>query len=200
MLLGQLFHIRMKPEKPSAPRLSVSEGAVQAATQQIYVVFLNDYVANGFNEIEGERKSQSRFYAEALEYSRMTGTSQLEASGIAENQRQRARRNYQQIMELAESVLVDQRNYLLACLINARASAVGCAVQSRPYSGTETLSGQPCHAFALKLMADASLGRGMAKGLQEDAVTMLEHHIAHRAESEVQEFLIAFEEEEGELP
>jgi hypothetical protein len=36
------------------------------------------------------------------------------------------------------------------------------------------LLGQPCHAFALKLLTDAALGRGFAQGLQEEAVTMME--------------------------
>ncbi len=95
---------------------------------------------------------------------------------------------------------MDQRNYLLATLINARASSVGCAAQGRPYSGMETESGQPCHAFALKLLADAALKRGFALGLTDEAVTMLEHQIALRAEKDIQHFLLVFEDEEGELP
>jgi hypothetical protein len=141
--------------------------AVAKISKQAYTVFLNDFVASGFNEAEGDRESQGHFYTQAIELTQIARLSQLEASDLIEQQRQRARRNYRQMRALAEEVLVDQRNYLLACLINARASEVGCATQSRPYSGVETTLGQPCHAFALKLLADAALGRGSAVGYRK---------------------------------
>lgn len=199
MLLERFFHMRVPPKNIPQPSVMESD-AVAKIAKQAYTVFLNDYVAHGFNEAEGDMESQGHFYAQAIELTQIARLSQLEASDVIEQQRQRARRNYRQVRDLAEIVLVDQRNYLLTYLINARASEVGCAMQSRPYSGVETTLGQPCHAFALKLLADATLGRGFATGLQEDAVTMLEHHIARKAECEVQHFLAVFEEEEGELP
>lgn len=202
MLLEQFFGSRFQSKPAYTPKLMEGSKAVTQLTQEAFAIFLNDYVAHGFNEMEGDRESQGHFYikaleiAKALEVSGTKGNLQLEASAIAEQQRQRARRCYHEICEMAQSVLIDQRNYLLALLINARASEVGCASQNRPYSGIETSYGQPCHAFALKLLTDAALGRGFAKGLQEDAVTMMEHHIAKQAESEIQHFIAVFEEEE----
>ncbi len=187
----------------SLPSMGQSFNALCAET---YAIFLNDYIAQGFNEHEGDQQSQGHFYGQALQLAKAMevegrkGNLQLEASECAEQQRQKARRNYRQLKEIAESVLIDQRNYLLACIINAQASKVGCAVHGRPYSGIDTRHGQPSHAFAHKLMADAALGRGFAAGLQEDAVMQLEQKIAVRAEQEMSHFIKVFEAEERAQP
>ncbi len=180
--------------------------SVEAQCRRAYVQFLNDYVAHGFAEEEGEKEVQGHFYAQALAIAPFLaaiappGTLELAASHVTEQQRQKARRNYRELRETAAAVLIDQRNYLLASHINGRAAEMGLRPQNGvPFSGMETENGQPCHAFALKLMADSSLSRGPASGLKEEAVTMLEHHIARQAETDIAGFLQLYAREHENL-
>lgn len=174
---------------------------LEQSCREAYAVFLNDYIAHGFEEAEGDSAAQGHFYAQALAMAKILSTQpghsnvELEASHLVEQQRQRAKRNYRHLREVAELVLVDQRNFLLAGHINRRAEAIGFSNPEKPFSGMETENGQPCHAFALKLMADSSLNRGQAQGLCEDAVTKMEQHIARRAEADISLFLQVYERE-----
>lgn len=182
---------------PAAPAVSGMSPRLALLCRKCYEQFLNDYTAHGFAESAGDEEIEGHFPAFVLAMAElMTGThGDLEAHTLAEQQRQKARRNYRQLLELAQSVLVDQRNYLLAHHINTTAGAMGFTGEDTPFSGMETENGQPCHAFACKLLADSSLGRGPAQGLTEDAITMFEHHLARRADTEIGDFLQVYQRE-----
>jgi hypothetical protein len=203
MIFGHFFRKKQQKAPESAPYIAVVETIetqLIALSRQCYTEFLNDYIAHGFDESEAELEVRGHVYTQTLSISKMMESKnvqrnrELDASDLAEQQRQKARRNYREVLKLAESVLVDQRNYLLAKHINTSATEMGFHPDT-PFSGIETEYGQPCHAFACKLLADSSLGRGAAQGLEEAAITMLEHHIARRADEEISHFLKLYQQE-----
>lgn len=179
-----------------APEVTTAgiDARLQLLTRECYVEFLNDYVSEGLDESAGEKQVQKHYAAQVKGLKTLLTSvgnmpeAELEATERVEQQKQKALRNYRQLMEVTMEVLKDQRNYMLARHINHGAAAMGFKTDT-PFSGMETENGQPCHAFACKLLADSSLGRGFSKGLLEDSVTLLEHHIAQRADAEVTQFL-----------
>lgn len=185
-----------------APELTTAgiEARLQLLTRECYVEFLNDYISHGLEESAGEKQVQKHYAAQIRAFKTLLSSvgnmpaAEMEATERVEQQKQKALRNYHQLMEVTMEVLKDQRNYMLARHINHDAAAMGFNT-ANPFSGIETENGQPCHAFACKLLADSSLGRGFAQGLLEDSVTLLEHHIAQRADAEVANFLQHYREE-----
>lgn len=175
--------------------------ALVVAKQRAFEQFLNDYVAYLFVPEMLSKVLQTHFYEVAMDVARTIQlvmphqtNVDLFAAQLTEEMKQKAARRAQEMNAVATSVLVDQRNYILARHINEEAWKCGVS-NTEMMSGTDTNMPSPRRAFAYKLSADSSLSRGPACGLVEDSITSLSESIRTRAQDDITHFLEIYKRE-----
>lgn len=194
-LFGRHFRTGHRPPAPSdAPLPHLRETPrLRTISRRAYETFLNLHIQYLFDERALAEESRKAFYALAMEIAAVLEYEdppppniELHATAIAEEMQRKARRQSVSLQQLIQEVLVDQRNHLLARHINERARKMGMGDR---FSGIDTACGSPRKAFVYKLLADSSLGRGPASGLDSDTVHAVSEELKARAASDVQAFL-----------
>ncbi len=180
---------------------NITTHSLKTSLEHAHQAFLNLYMQFPFQEEKAQKTINKALNGialniyNALEYEAMPTIDTREyANLLAHEMQQRAKRQYQELYKIIEKVLIDQRNHILAEYINETAKANGMGAY---FSGVNTELGSPCQAFAYKLLADSSLGRGNAAGLSRNTILNLQQELRNKAESDIIKFVQVYNKEQA---